>query len=91
MLPHEPATAEQPLSAEATYYLDGKESSQTEVNQLKPEEIATVNVYKGEQAINSFGKKGEKGVVVVDTKANSQSQEPKAPSPEIDNSKKMCR
>lgn len=91
LLPKETGAAEQTLSTEATYYLDGKESTQSEVNQLKPDEIATVNVYKGEQAINSFGKKGEKGVVVVATKANSQPQDLKAPSPKIDNSKTNVR
>ncbi len=84
LLPREPGTAEQTLSAETTYYLDGEESSQAEVNQLKPEEIAMVDVYKGEQAINSYGKKE---VVVITTKANSERQDSKAPSTESDNSK----
>lgn len=91
LLPKEPATTEQTLSEEATYYLDGKESDLAGVNQLKPEEIATVNVYKGEQAINRFGKKGEEGVVVVTTKKYSQTQRLKSPSPETDISKNNVR
>jgi hypothetical protein len=87
LLPNEPGIAEGTSFSEAIFYLDGRESSQAEVNELNPEEIATVEIFKGEQAINTFGKKGEKGVVMVATKPNSQPQDPQASSIKIRNSK----
>lgn len=52
----------------AKLYLDGKEISQSELEQIKPTDIASVNVLKGENAIKKYGDKGKNGVIEITTK-----------------------
>ena len=40
------------------------------VNSIKPEEIAAINVLKGDKATEKYGKKGKYGVIEVHTKAS---------------------
>ncbi len=49
-------------------YLDGKEVSQSELELIKPSDIASVNVLKSETAIKTYGLKGKNGVVLITTK-----------------------
>lgn len=50
------------------YFIDGKKVTQKEVKALSPNAIATVNVYKGDKAIEKHGKKAKNGVVEIITK-----------------------
>jgi len=43
--------------------IDGKIALDQNVNQVSPEKIATMNVWKGEKALEKYGKAGEFGVV----------------------------
>lgn len=58
---------EQPL-----YYLDGNISNALIVNKLDPEEIAAMNVLKGESAIQKYGETAKNGVIEITTKKNTK-------------------
>lgn len=53
---------------EPLYYVDGKKSSSKEVKNLSPSSIESINVFKGDKAINKYGKKAKNGVVEITTK-----------------------
>ena len=48
--------------------VDGKEVEGGSLEDIDPEKIATVNVYKGDKAIEKYGEKAKNGVVVIETK-----------------------
>lgn len=48
--------------------IDGKESTQEELNKISPEKIESVNVWKGEKAIEKYGDKARDGVIEIKTK-----------------------
>jgi hypothetical protein len=50
------------------FIIDGKESSKEEVKSLSPDKIETINVYKGDKAVEKYGKKAKNGVVDIKTK-----------------------
>ncbi|WP_281989545.1 M56 family metallopeptidase [Aquimarina aggregata] len=50
------------------FFIDGKESSKEEMENLDTENIESMNVYKGKKAEKKYGKKGENGVIEVKTK-----------------------
>ncbi len=50
------------------YFIDGKEVTSKEVNNLDHDIIESIDVSKGENAINKYGDKGENGVVIITTK-----------------------
>ena len=52
----------------ALFYIDGKKASRKEMEQLDPSEIETINVWKGEKAVEKYGKKAKEGVVEITTK-----------------------
>ena len=54
---------EQPLMI-----VDGKEMEGGSLEDIDPESIETVNVYKGDKAIEEYGEKAKNGVVVIKTK-----------------------
>jgi hypothetical protein len=56
-------TNEKPL-----YILDGKEITQAEMEQIKPDSIESMNVLKGKIAIEKYGDKGKNGVIEIATK-----------------------
>lgn len=56
---------EQPL-----YFVDGKETSKDDFDNIVPETIASVNILKGDAAIAKYGEKGRNGVVEIVTKVN---------------------
>jgi TonB-dependent SusC/RagA subfamily outer membrane receptor len=60
------------------YYIDGKESSEERVKNLDPGEIESVEVFKGDNATAVFGDAAAKGVVVVTTKKNSNTEAARA-------------
>jgi len=50
------------------YYIDGKEASIEEVNNLNPDFIESINVLKGDDATKAYGEKGKNGVILIKTK-----------------------
>ena len=52
------------------YIVDGKVVKEKVVKSLSPKDIATVNVYKGDKAMEKYGKKAKDGVVEISTKKN---------------------
>lgn len=55
---------------EPLYILNGKESTAKKVKRLDPDEIESIDVSKGEKAIEKYGKKAKDGVVEIITKKN---------------------
>ncbi len=56
------------LSGEALYLVDGKEVKKEVVDKMNPDNIASVNVLKGDAAIKKHGEKAKDGVVEITTK-----------------------
>ncbi|HET9502030.1 MAG TPA: hypothetical protein VFO93_00715, partial [Hymenobacter sp.] len=52
------------------YYLDGQAITEAQFRALKPADIASIQILKGEQARQMAGEKGSAGIVVVTTEAN---------------------
>jgi len=50
------------------YIIDGKEASKTAIKKLTSKEILTIDVSKGEGAIQKYGEKAKNGVVEISTK-----------------------
>jgi len=48
--------------------IDGDEKTEAELEALDPDKIATMNIFKGDQAIEEFGEKGKNDVISVVTK-----------------------
>lgn len=53
------------------FIIDGREVKMEEVNKLIPQEIESVNVLKGEKALNKYGEKAKYGVVEIKSKSKS--------------------
>lgn len=60
-----------------TYYLDGKPTD-SNVNSINPKDIASISVFKGEQARQMAGEAGAGGVIVVTTKQNQDNPDVRA-------------
>ena len=54
--------------AEPAFFLDKKQISKEEMNAINPNDIESINVFKGEQAIKKFGPEFATGVVVIKLK-----------------------
>jgi len=52
------------------YYLDGQAITDAQFKAIKPADIASIQVLKGEQASQIAGDKGRDGVIVITTNAN---------------------
>lgn len=50
------------------FYVDGKEINSEEMNKIKPNDIESINVLKGEKAKEKYGDKGKDGVVEITMK-----------------------
>ena len=48
--------------------IDGKESTHEELKKLSPDKIETINVWKGDKAVEKYGSKAKDGVIEVKTK-----------------------
>ncbi len=57
------------------YYIDGKEDKQENYKKLDADQIYSINVYKGDKAVETFGKKASKGVVSIVTEQNKASKQ----------------
>ncbi|WP_162558700.1 M56 family metallopeptidase [Robertkochia solimangrovi] len=53
------------------YILDGKEITQEELQNLSPENIASISVLKDHSATNVYGEKGKNGVILITSKTNA--------------------
>ena len=53
---------------EPLYYLDGKKVKAEDVKKLSPDTIESINVLKGDKAIEKYGKKAKDGVIEITTK-----------------------
>ncbi|WP_282135543.1 M56 family metallopeptidase [Seonamhaeicola maritimus] len=58
------------LSGKARYFIDGKESKENVLESLDPDDIESIDVLKGEHAINKYGLKGKDGVIIITTKTS---------------------
>lgn len=63
------------------YILDGKKISISELNNLSPNSIKTIDVLKGESAIKKYGDKAKNGVVEIMTKKDELLGEIKPDTP----------
>jgi len=50
------------------YIIDGKEGSKEDVKSVSPNKIESINVYKGDKAVEKYGKKAKDGVIEIKTK-----------------------
>lgn len=57
------------LPENALYEVDGKEANRNSVAEISPDNIESIEVFKGEQAIKLYGKKGANGVIKINTKS----------------------
>jgi len=57
---------------EPVYYVDGVLSSAAALNQLKPDEIESINVFKDKAAIENYGEGAKNGVVSITMKKAKQ-------------------
>ena len=57
-----------PISKHAVIYLDGVKIDTIVFHKLNPDNIASVDVWKGEEAIKKYGKEGENGLVLITSK-----------------------
>lgn len=53
---------------EPLYYVDGKKVKSEDVKKINPNTIESINVFKGDKAIEKYGKKAKNGVVEITTK-----------------------
>jgi len=52
----------------ALIIIDGRELTQEDLKKIKPEQIASFSILKGETAIKMYGEKGKNSVILVETK-----------------------
>ncbi len=53
---------------EPLYYIDGKKAKAKSLKKMSPEDIESINVFKGDKAIEKYGKKAKNGVIEITTK-----------------------
>lgn len=53
------------------FIIDGKESSNDELDKIDPDSIKKMEVLKGKSAVNKYGDKGKNGVIIITTKKNN--------------------
>lgn len=58
--------------SEPLYYVDGKKATAKDIKELSPDNIKSVTVHKGDEAIEKYGKKAKDGVVEITTKKGGQ-------------------
>lgn len=55
---------------EPLYIVDGKKVKSKDVKKISPNNIESINVFKGDKAMEKYGKKAKNGVVEITTKNN---------------------
>ena len=63
-----PETSTEGLPDNVLYVVDGKEITKGALKKITPDQIASMNVLKGENAIKKYGEKGENGVIEITLK-----------------------
>ena len=63
------------LPEDLIYKIDGKKASKKDVENLKPKDIAKVQVLKGKEAIQEVGKNGENGLILISTRISKKPKE----------------
>ena len=58
-------------AASPTYYLDGVKITENQMKAISPNDIESINVLKGEQALNKYHEDGKSGVVEIKLKHNN--------------------
>ncbi len=61
-------TTKKALPDNVLYVIDGNVFTKLAMNQLDPSSIISVNVWKGDKAVEKFGEKGRNGVIEIFTK-----------------------
>jgi hypothetical protein len=54
--------------AKPLIFIDGKKANEKKMKALRPDQIESINVIKGDKAIEKHGKKAKNGVVEITTK-----------------------
>ena len=57
-------------SKDELYIVDGKPSNAKKVKKMAPDTIESINILKGESAVEKYGKKAKDGVIEITTKKN---------------------
>ena len=55
---------------EPLYIVDGKKVKSKDIKKISPNDIESINIYKGDKALEKYGKKAKNGVVEITTKNN---------------------
>ena len=55
-------------AANPTYYLDGVKITENQMKAISPNDIESINVLKGEQALNKYHEEGKNGVIEIKVK-----------------------
>ena len=63
-----PGAQSSPDPADVLYVVDGQEMASKDFENISPERIASITVYRGEEAVSRYGDKARNGVLVVATK-----------------------
>ena len=66
-----PAPALKPAPTDVAYYVDSQPVSYSEMEQLNPESIASIDVLKDAQQLRTLGRSPAGGAVLITTKANA--------------------
>lgn len=57
------------------YIIDGKKVTTEDANKINPNDIANINVLKGEAAIALYGEEGKNGLIIITTKKKLETPE----------------
>ena len=60
------------------YYADGKEITKAELDNMPKDNIESISVWKGDEAIKKYGEKGRNGVIVITTKKTFKAKDSSA-------------
>lgn len=60
-----------PANAKPIYYIDGRMVDYLEFSGIKPEDIESVSIWKGDDAVKKYGDKGANGVIEIIKKKTS--------------------
>jgi len=64
------------LPPDALYIVDGVECTQEQINTISPEKMESMGVLKGKTALELYGEKGKKGVIIISTKKKNKENIP---------------
>ncbi|MEO8943084.1 MAG: N-acetylmuramoyl-L-alanine amidase, partial [Ginsengibacter sp.] len=67
---HTDPRTDESIPAEVIIMVDGKESSENAFNNIPPANIKSINVLKGQAAVDKYGSKAKEGVIEIATKYN---------------------